>query len=192
MPIKPHPDFDEIKQVLQTLSKKGKAFSAVCYRCAEPKFAKQLVSGLGSRLYGARWTPKGSFPSTYLCDSAEAALAEYLARARRMRLPDHKSLPVLMAGVRVKVGNLLDTTDPKIAAECDPLLKRDKIHWRAIQDRREAVSQAFGRAIHEICFCGLIAPSQAAPGACNIIVFPQKLTGSDLLEGVNLDPIRWK
>jgi hypothetical protein len=39
MAIKPHPDFDEIKQAVATLSKKGKSFSGVCYRCTEPQFA---------------------------------------------------------------------------------------------------------------------------------------------------------
>jgi len=43
MPIKPHPNFDAIKQAIQKLSKKGRAFSAVCYRCTEPRFADQWI-----------------------------------------------------------------------------------------------------------------------------------------------------
>jgi len=66
MAIKPHPDFDEIKRAVATLSKKGNSFSGVCYRCTEPQFADQIVSGLGSQLHGARWTPKTSFPTVYL------------------------------------------------------------------------------------------------------------------------------
>jgi len=57
MVIKPHPAFDEIRETLQKLSKRGKAFSGVCYRCTEPQFAAQIVSGLGSQIHGARWTP---------------------------------------------------------------------------------------------------------------------------------------
>jgi len=87
MAIKPNPDFDEIKQAVATLSKKRKSFSGVCYRCAEPQFADQIVTGIGSQLHGARWTPKHSFPTVYLCESVEAALQEYLVRGRRMRLP---------------------------------------------------------------------------------------------------------
>src|SRR5437868_15282976 len=115
MAINPHPDFDEIRQAVARLSKKGKPFSAVCYRCTEPQFAGQIVSGLGSQLHGARWTPKNSFPAVYLCDTVESALQEYLARARRMKLPDHKSLPMVIAWVRVKAVNLIDLTDPEIA-----------------------------------------------------------------------------
>src|SRR5438876_1394454 len=172
MPIKRHSNFDAIKQAIQKLSKKGRAFSAVCYRCTEPQFADQIASGLGSQLHGARWTPKNSFPAVYLCDSIEAALQEYLARGRRMRLPDYKSLPVVTAWLEVKTANMLDTTDAEVAALINPWLAMDKIHWRAIQDRREAVSQAIGRAIQEVCFSGLIAPSQASPRNRTIIVFP--------------------
>src|SRR6266496_415171 len=188
MPIKSHPNFDEIKQAIQKLSKKGRAFSGVCYRCTEPQFADQIVSGLGSQLHGARWTPKNSFPTVYLCENVDAALQEYLARGRRMKLPDYKSLPMVMAWVKVKIANLLDTTDAEIAGVISSLLEKDKIHWRAIQDRREAVSQAVGRAIKEICFSGLIAPSQASPGGRNIIIFPQKLTASESLSAPTLKP----
>jgi RES domain-containing protein len=190
--IKAHPNFDEIKQAIQKLARKGRSFSAVCYRCTEPQFAEQIVSGLGSQLHGARWTPKNSFPTVYLCETVEAALQEYLARARRMRLPDHKSLPMVMAWVKVKAANLLDTTDAEIATVINPLLATDKIHWRSIQDRREAVSQAIGRAIKEVCFSGLIAPSQALPASRNIIIFPLKLTPSESLSAPALKPIALK
>ena len=177
---------------MAALAKKGKSFSGVCYRCTEPQFADQIVSGLGSQLYGARWSPKNSFPTVYLCDSAEAALQEYLARGRRMKLPDYRSLPMVMAWVKLKTANLLDTTNAEIAAVINPMLEKDKIHWRAIQDRREAVSQAVGRAIKEICFSGLIAPSQALPGGKNIVIFPQSLTPADSLSAPSLKPIALK
>jgi RES domain-containing protein len=187
--IKAHPNFDEIKQTIQKLARKGRSFSAICYRCTEPQFAEQIVSGFGSQLHGARWTPKNSFPTVYLCETVEAALQEYLARARRMKLPDYKSLPMVMAWVKVKAANLLDTTDAEIATVINPLLATDKIHWRAIQDRREAVSQAIGRAIKEVCFSGLIGPSQASPGSKNIIIFAQKLAASESLSAPALKPI---
>jgi len=189
MAIKAHPEFDEIKQTIQKLAKKGKPFSAVCYRCTEPQFAGQIISGLGSQLHGARWTPKNFFPAVYLCETVEAALEEYLARGRRMKLPDHKSLPMVMAWFKVKTANLLDTTDAEVAATINPFLETDRIHWRAIQDRREAVSQAIGRATHDVCFSGLIAASQASPGSKNIIIFPKKLKAPEMLSAPNLKPL---
>jgi RES domain-containing protein len=189
MPIKPHPDFQEIKRAIRELAQNGRPFSGICYRCSGPKFADQIVSGVGSQLYGARWTPKNSFPTVYLCDTTEAALQEYLARSRRLRLPDHKSLPMVMAWIKVKVANLLDATDTQIARVINPILATDKIHWRAIQDRREAVSQAIGRAIQEVCFSGIIAPSQASPGSRNIVIFPKKLKAPEMLSAPHLKPM---
>src|SRR5262249_8988360 len=120
------------------------------------------------------------------------ALQEYLARGRRMKLPDYKSLPMVMAWVKVKTAMLLDITDAEISAVINPLLEKDKIHWRAIQSRREAVSQAVGRAIKGGCFSGLIARSQAMPGGKNIIIFPQKLTVADSLSAPALKSMKLK
>jgi RES domain-containing protein len=192
MAVTPHPNFDAIKEALQKLLKQGKSFSGVCYRCTEPQFADQIISGLGSQLHGARWTSKNSFPTVYLCKTAEAALQEYLARGRRMKLPDHTSLPMVMIWIKVKAVNLLDTTDAEVSAIVNPFLETDKIHWRTIQDRRETVSQAIGRAIQEACFSGLIAPSQASPNARNIVIFPQNLTTVESLSAPALKPIAVK
>ena len=109
-----------------------------------------------------------------------------------MKLPDYKSLPVVMAWVKVKAENLLDTTERDVAAIINRLLERDKIHWRAIQDRREAASQAIGRALKEICFSGLIASSQALAGGLNIILFPQKLTQNEMISAPSLKPSSMK
>jgi hypothetical protein len=109
-----------------------------------------------------------------------------------MKLPDHKSLPMVMAWVKVKVENLLDTTEPDIAAIINRLLEKDKIHWRAIQDRREAASQAIGRALKDICFSGLIASSQALAGGRNFVIFPQKLTQNQMIGAPSLKPSSMK
>lgn len=186
MPIKPHPNFNKIKEDLQALAARGAPFSAVCYRCTERRFANDLVSGKGSQIHGARWNPKESFPAVYLCDTVEAALQEYLARARRMKLPDYKALPMVMAGVKVTVANLLDTTQDEVAAVVKTFLRTEKGHWRARQNRQETASQAIGRAIKEICFSGLIASSQALPEGSVIVLFPEKLKSRESLSVLKL------
>ena len=94
-----------------------------------------------------------------------------------------------MAWIKVKAVNLFDTTDAEVAFLINPFLATDKIHWRAIQDRREAVSQAIGRAANEICFSGLIAASQASRGRRIIVIFPQKLGASEILSAPSLKRI---
>jgi len=96
---------------------------------------------------------------------------------------------MVMAWIKVRAANLLDTTDAEIAAVINPFLASDKIHWRAIQDRREAVSQAIGRAIQVICFSGLIAPSQASPGNRIVVIFPRKLKAPETLSAPGLKPL---
>jgi RES domain-containing protein len=177
-----HPKFDAIKHELEKLSKHRQPFSGIGYRCVEPKFAAEVLCGLGSRLHGGRWNPKGGFPTVYVSDSPEAALQEYLARARRMKLPDHRCLPMQMVGIRIKVANILDVTDSKIDAVVKPILVTEKIHWRAVQSKREAVSQAIGRALYEIGFAGLITSSQALAGGKTIVIFPEKLRATDTLK----------
>ena len=93
---------------------------------------------------------------------------------------------MVMAWIKVKAANLLDTTEAEVAAVINPFLATDKIHWRAIQDRREAVSQAIGRAIQEVCFSGLIAPSQASPGNKIVVIFPRKLKAPETLSAPSL------
>ena len=106
-----------------------------------------------------------------------------------MKLPDYKSLPMVVAWIKVKAANLLDTADAEVAAVINPFLQAEKIHWRSIQDRREAVSQALGRAAKEVCFSGLIAPSQALPGSRNVVIFPEKLSASETLSAPSLKPV---
>ena len=117
----------------------------------------EIASGEGARIHGGRWNPMGSFRAVYLSDSPETALQEYLARARRMKWPDHKSLPMVMAGIGVKASRILDLTQPELAPAIEVFLKGKKMHWRSIQDRREAASQAIGRAARSAGFQGLLA-----------------------------------
>ena len=81
----------------------------------------------------------------------------------------------------MKTANLLDTTDGEAAAVINPFLAMDKLHWRAIQDSREAVSQAIGRAIQEVCFSGLIAAPSFA-GKQKHHHFPEKAQSARSVE----------
>lgn len=185
-----HPRFEIIKRELEKLSNFGNAFSAVCYRCVEPQFAPEVVCGTGARLHGGRWNPKGSFAAVYLSDTPEAALQEFLARARRMKLPDYRALPMQMVGVKIKAANVLDLTDAKVESSIKPILVTEKIHWRAVQVKREAVSQAIGRALREIGFGGLVTHSQALPGAKTIVIFPDRLKPTDILKPLPAKPVK--
>ena len=190
MAVKPHAAYSKILSVMKALLPEATRVSAVFYRCVETSFAHEITLGEGARIHGGRWNPLGSFRAVYLSDSPETALQEFLARARRMKWPDHKSLPMVMAAVEVKASRILDLGFPTVNSALQNLLESEKAHWRTIQSRREAVSQAIGRAANEACFQGLIASSQQVPGGKNIIVFPMKLSRLDKLATPRLKAIR--
>lgn len=95
MTFKSHPDYVEILAAMKSLLADAKPMASVWYRRVETSFAHAIASGEGARLHGGRWNPLGSFRAVYLGDRPETAMQEYLARARRMKWPDNKSLPMV-------------------------------------------------------------------------------------------------
>jgi RES domain-containing protein len=186
MSARPHPNYSRILAAVKSLSDRARPLTGVWYRCTETSFAHEIASGEGARLHGGRWNPPGSFRTVYLSDSPETALQEFLARARRMKWPDHKSLPMVMAGVEVTAGRVLDLRLPEVAAKIAPVLAAEKQEWRLIQARREAASQAVGRAVRETGLQGLLAASQQVAGGTNLILFPDKLGRRDKLSAPKL------
>ena len=147
------------------------------------------MSGEGAHQHGGRWNAIDSFPTVYPSDSPETALQEYLARARRMKWPDHRSLPMVMAAIKVKASRVLDLGIPAVAVAVDGFLKAEKAHWRSIQSRREAASQAIGRAAREAGCMGLLAASQQISGAKNAALFPDNFGRRDRLSAPSLKVI---
>jgi hypothetical protein len=181
MTARAHPDYPEVLKALGPLRRLTQRFEGTLFRCVETAFAHDLVSGKGAQLHGGRWNPKGGFPAVYLCDAPETALAEYLARGRRMCLPDARALPMVMAAVEVRVGAALDLETPEAATILQPLLAVETEHWRTVQGRRETVSQAVGRALRSLGVQTLSTASRARAGGRTLAVFPDRLTGADRL-----------
>jgi hypothetical protein len=182
----PHPDYGKVLDALRPLKVQAAPYAATLYRCVEATFAHDFASGKGAQLHGGRWNPRGAFPAVYLCSTPEAALAEYLARSRRMRLPDARVLPMVMAAVEIRVSWALDLDAPQAALVLQPFLASEKVHWRAIQHRREAVSQAIGRAAHQLGLQALLASSQAWSNGRTVVLFPDQFTRKDRLSAPSL------
>jgi hypothetical protein len=104
-----------------------------------------------------------------------------------MKWPDHKSLPMVLAGVEVRVSRVLNLTMPTVANALEPFLKAEKAHWRSMQARHcEAVSQAIGRAARVAGMLGLVAASQQVPDGRNMVVFPGQFGRDDQLSAPKL------
>jgi RES domain-containing protein len=189
MQIKPHPNYSRIALAVKSLEFHGQPLSGIWYRCVEASFANEIISGQGARMHGGRWNPIGSFRTVYLSNTPESALQEFLARARRMKWPDHKSLPMVMAAVEVNVRRVLDLRVREVSAVIAPLLKAERAHWRSVQSRREAVSQAIGRALCEAGFQGLVVSSQQVKAGTNLVLFRDNLGRQDKLSAPKLKPL---
>ena len=65
MDLRPHPEFEHIKDLWGHVSKPSAVGTA--YRFVAPRYAngKELLSGKGSLIIDARWTPKGAFEAVY-------------------------------------------------------------------------------------------------------------------------------
>ena len=76
MDVSQHPEFDRILEAMKICQ--GSAWTGIAYRSASPRYASgpDLVSGVGSRRYGARWNPKGAFLAVYVSLDLETAMAE--------------------------------------------------------------------------------------------------------------------
>ena len=84
-------------------------------------------------------------------------------------------------GARTFLGAALDLETPEAATILQPLLVVETEHWRTVQGRREAVSQAVGRALRSLGVQTRITASRARAGGRTFAVFPDRLGGADRL-----------
>lgn len=151
------------------------------------------MSGKGALIESGRWHVSQTHACLYVATTPETALQEALAARRYDNLPDWKSLPRLLVGVKAKLHYLLDLTNgatrQRLRLSLATMLECD---WRDDNrfERRESVTQAVGRACYDAGFEGLIVPSQAdSPKGVNVVIFPEKLLQADSLRLET--PIRW-
>lgn len=189
MGLEPHPDFDGLKDRLAEGKAALRRFSGACYRFAAPRYAgpTELVSGEGARRFGSRWLPPGVAAAVHGSTRPELAMAESLAQHRRANIPDWEAMPLVVCGVRVVVGRMLDLTEREnrraLRISLDRLLGVD---WRAENTAgRESLSQAVGRAAFaDLRIEALLVPSAVDGPGANLVVFPARLAGRSRLSAL--------
>ncbi len=179
-----HPSARRLRSALKRADPWIRKWTGSAYRAASPEWAhdERLLDGEGARKQGGRWSAPG-VRAAYLCESAEAALAEFLAGSRAAGIPDQRVLPVVVTWAEVRLQHVLDLTT---AAACTDLgLDLDRLlttPWRAENVAgREAEPQSLGGVARTLGLEALRVPSAAVPGAVNLVVFVDRLdTGSRL------------
>jgi RES domain-containing protein len=191
MRLTPHPDSDRLYRCLNRCLPFAASWNGTVFRATHIEFAtrRDLASGEGARLHGARWTPKGAFRTVYGSLRAEVALSELLEGHRRMGLPDVQALPVVLVGLDVSLVRVLDLTARPIQRSLG-VSRQDMIGepWEQLQRRgREALTQAIGKVAWASGLEGLLVPS-AVPGLSserNLVVFPDQLSLGSRVEIVH-------
>ena len=165
-------------------------WSGVVYRSASPRYANgdDLLTGVGSKVAGARWNPPRSFPTVYASLDPHTALDEVLAHFRHYGIPVVSAMPRVIVAVRVELSRALDLTIGATRSALRVSARRMlRESWREEQaGGREALTQAVGRLAHELGWEALVVPSAARRGGVNLIIFPDNLVRGDALRVVNV------
>jgi RES domain-containing protein len=179
--LTPHPDRHRFADRLQSfVADGGSSLSATVFRFINPKFSKpeDVVSGGGGLVANGRWHCKGNFRISYTSLSPETALAESLAHVRYYNLPEKSALPKVLVSLSADLKNVLLLTDGKLRQKLkfsEAAMKTTD--WRADNRRgAESLTQAWGWAIQQAGFDGLLVPSAAGSGQ-NLLIYQENLTG---------------
>lgn len=176
IPMTPHPDNDRLHRALEKCLLSVESWAGVMYRTSGIDYSnsRDLLNGMGSKLHGARWTPKGAFPTVYGSLDPQAALLETLGTGGHYGIPYEKRMPLVMVAVDVKVERLLDLTLPDVRKTLrisqDRMLAED---WEAKQRAGdEALTQAVARLARDLGVQTLLVPSARLKGPKNLVLFP--------------------
>jgi RES domain-containing protein len=173
----------DLREALERCLDLASAWKGELYRAVSPRYAarERLVDGRGSAKHGGRWNLPGA-RTVYGSTTPECALAESLAAARRLGIPDASQLPKVVAAFAARLDTVLDLTDARVAKRLGlraTSLVRDD--WQQALGGRHAdasqalggacASQALGTAARGIGLQGLLVPSGAQPGGRNVVIF---------------------
>jgi len=152
-----------------------------------PAVGPQPLWGMGSRIYGARFTPKGAFETIYLAEDPITALAEVALVIQDPRLAPSTYLtpPWVQIAVEGVLVSVLDLTQPEVQAELGTNRQELTGEWFGTQTQgMEPPTQMLGRVCHETArFDGIRSHSSKNPpyGVC-VAVFPDRLNPPAFIE----------
>jgi RES domain-containing protein len=180
-----HPRSADIANAMAACLPHVGAWDGTFFRMTTVSYANRLdlLTGKGSQVHGARWTPKGRFRSVYGSLDPHTAMAENLGNYEDYGIPISQAMPLVVVGVVARLQSVLDISAAKFL---DPLgvsiADLAQLDWKAEQAAdREALTQAIGRQAYAARVEAILAPSARTPVGRNIIVFPQnRLKGSSL------------
>lgn len=186
MKLKPHPQFGPLRQ-LMAANAAGlcHGWKGLAYRCAGLEYASanKLISGEGTRQYGARWMAPGVERVVHLSTAETTALRENRNHFVRYGLDSAKPEPRVLVAVELRVTNLLDLfrfDALQTGLTVERMLEED---WEGLNDRgEESLSQVLGRAAFDLGCEAILTPSARVRRGRNLVVFPENLAPESRFE----------
>ena len=136
VPLTPHADSERLARAMERCLPLAVSWKGTIFRSTSPEYANEtdLVSGVGSKIEGARYTPKDEFAAVYGSLDPDTAMAEALAFHRNYGVPDEQAMPLVFVAVRADLLRVLNLTDRKVRARLR-VTRRDLINepWREEQ-----------------------------------------------------------
>src|SRR6266540_1018394 len=185
----PHSPKKELQRRMQRLAGSSTAWSGTFFRSCAVRYAVKgkLLSGLGSKRIGGRWTPRGAFAAVYGSLSPETALAEALAEVRYYGFKDADAMSRVFVAVSCRLKAVLDITAASHSRSLGVSRKRMRSEdWREAKGHgRESLTQSLARSAFDAGIEALIVPSAADPTGRNIVIFPSNLRAGSRISIVN-------
>jgi RES domain-containing protein len=164
------------------------------YRTVRPVFLTPTpLAGIGARLHGARYTPKGSFDTIYLAEDPHTAFIEFqhesLALMRDMD-DEHgvrlTTIATVVPHALFDPAGILDVTRREVRQHLGTDLNELAAPWRAFAGPGLPPTQILGQEVFNSGrFLGIRYPSARNPGGICLAVFEDLLRargGPDFLD----------
>jgi len=197
MKVKPNPRYEVFLIELEKTKPRFTRWHGIAFRAAPLKFGRlaKLLDGMGSLRFGGRWSAAGTFRAVNLSLTQETAVKESRANFTYYVPAPPDVSPRILAGVCLKLGKVIDLTNPQGIAK-QPWLSLDEVlaeNWRQVNDAgHESQSQALGRAAHDLGAEALLTPSARVFGGMNLVYFPESVLGPGKVQDLGQEELeRW-
>jgi RES domain-containing protein len=175
----PHKKAELLRALFQAVGAKAAGWNGIVYRAVGTEYAnkRDLLSGEGTKRFGGRWTPPGSFATAHASLDVKTAVVESLGTQQQYGIAVDARLPLTLVAIDVSLKKLIDLTDDSILRELGLTRQRlMRCRWRENMDKgREALTQAIGRIAFEAGLEALLVPSAQARKGKNLVVYSDNL-----------------
>ncbi len=147
-----------------------------------------VLAGLGAKMLGGRFTPRGAFETLYIATTAETARIEAESRVIASGVVQAPSKPYVHFVVRGRLQKVLDLAGALLLATLKLTADEMAASWVMDQAQgKEATTQVLGRAVHAVRRIeAILFPStKNRPAGLCLAVLPDRLRKGSSLEIVD-------